>query len=581
MQDVIINLVESWDEAQSFMHWLGERRPILACDTETGGFDWWVDKLRLVQFGDAYTGWVIPWEMWGGLAKEALERYDDNIAWHNAKFDIKFLEYHGVKVKRHLMQDTRTMAHLLDPASPTGLKELGVCYVDASCDQGQATLKKGMLQNKWTWANVPVNFTPYWIYSGLDPVITARLYEQFEPQITGPLEDLYEMEIAVIWILNEIEKKGARVDVDYCISKRDELRKSADEQDKWIFEEFGVHAGQNAKLVDVFRREGVKLTKKTGKTKSYSMDEDVLKSIDHELAHAVLDVRKARKYAKAYFSSYIERAVDGFIHPDINPLGARTGRMSVSKPPLQQIPRTKLTRSPFIPREGHKLVSVDFDQIEMRIFAHLSGDPSLVEAFHGENDFFCALAEQIYGRPIDKVKDKKIRTVTKNTCYGIVYGAGIAKSASMTGIPFEEMQQFRKQFDTRFPGIKVHAKSVEQEARMNEKKTGVPFVTTPMGRIQPADFFNEQWKLYALVNYQIQGCAADMFKQTLVELDQADLTQFLILPVHDEVVADVPKDDADEVAHEMVECFEANQPLKVPVTADSNIVDCWGDAYND
>lgn len=580
MEGVVLNLVESWDEAQAFMSWLGERRSVLAFDTETTGLDWWKPYfVRLVQFGDLQTGWVIPWDRWGGLAVEALNRYNGPLVAHNLKFDAKALEMSGVELKKHLCQDTRTMAHLLDPANLTGLKELGVRYVDGSLDQGQETLKKGMRENRWTWETVPFNYTPYWLYSALDPVITAHLYQLFKPQIIGALHDVYEMEIQVLWILNEIEKKGARVDVEYCIEQKRIISEAAEEIHEWIKEEYGIGSGQNRLIADILLQEGVKLTKRTP-SGTWSMDEDVLSGIEHPLARAVLNVRKCKKYAKAYFGNYIERAVDGIIHADINPLGARTGRMSVSKPPLQQIPRIKLLRDPFIPRPGNRLVSVDFDQVEFRMLAHMSQDPALIEAFKKDNDFFAELASQMYGRVITKKEPE--RGVTKNTMYGIAYGAGEEKSALMTGLTQAEMKAFRTKFDQTFPGLKAYMKSVEITAKQNALDgDGTPYVTTPMGRRQPADWFHEQWKYYALLNYQIQGAAADAFKNALVEMDRAGLTELMILPVHDEIVLDVALHEAEEVAQLTVECFEADDSWSVPLTAGMDILDRWGDKYTE
>ena len=579
VEGVTLNIIESWDEAQLFMAWLGERRPVLACDTETRGLDWWEDHfLRLVQFGDLGTGWVIPWERWGGVAIEALARYSGPLAFHNAKFDIKALEVSGVKVKRGNLQDTRTMAHLLAPDNPTGLKQLGVRYVDAKADAGQTALKNGMLQNRWTWATVPVDFPPYWIYSALDPVLTAHLYQQFRPQIVGDLNDVYELEIAVLQVLNDIEKRGARCDIDYCFARQAEIKTREDEIRQWIRDEYELGAGQNKRIATALQADGVVLRKKTP-SGGWCMDSDVLENIDHPLAQAVLNVRKCHQTADTYFGSYIEGATAGddygIIHPDINPLGARTGRMSVSRPPLQQIPRTKLMRSAFIPREGNRLVSVDFDQMEARLLTHFSADPGLIEAFGG-GDFFMNMGQRIYGHPIEKGPQ---RTVVKNAIYATIYGAGAKKFAGMAGISEAEAMKFRQTLDDQFPRIRAFVRAVENEALANGDKTGVPYVTTPLGRRQPAALERGEYKLYALVNYLIQGTAADIFKRTVVQMDQAGLADYLVLPVHDEAVLDVPIDMAEDVQHETEAIFQSDDSWKVPLTAGGDILDCWGDKY--
>src|ERR1017187_10834277 len=114
-----VNLVESFEEAEAFMSWLGERRPVLACDTETEGLDWWQDAIKLCQFGDFETGWAIPWHLWGGVAIDAIARYAGPITFHNAKFDVSMLSHNGAHIEWSRVHDTRVMSHLLDPNKPT------------------------------------------------------------------------------------------------------------------------------------------------------------------------------------------------------------------------------------------------------------------------------------------------------------------------------------------------------------------------------------------------------------------------------------------------------------------------------
>ena len=288
-------LVENWEDAQSFMAWLGERRPILGCDTETGGFDWWRHALRTVQFGDLGSGWVIPWEQggWGALAKDALKRYTGDIVFHNLKFDLHFLEVNGVKLRHDRLHDTGTMAQLLYPGKSWALKKLGAEFIDGAIDQAQTDLKKIMAKQRYTWATVPIELPSYWAYSALDPVITAHLYEEFRPQLTGKLADLYELEIACTLIIAEMERRGARVDIEYCKVKRDELLTFAEEMRAWVLQEYGFSVGSHKQVAAQLQRDGVVLHKKTAEG-AWSVDESVLSSVDHPLAKDVLAVRRPR-----------------------------------------------------------------------------------------------------------------------------------------------------------------------------------------------------------------------------------------------------------------------------------------------
>lgn len=568
-----LNLVETWDEAQLFMAWLGERRQVLAVDTETGGLEWWQKDLRLVQFGDARTGWAVPWQTWGGLAKDALHRYSDPLVFHNMKFDLHFLEVNGCTVRRDQAHDTRTLAHLLDPVSSTGLKQLGVRYIDPASDSGQSLLKRGMTENRWTWATVPVEFPPYWTYSALDTVLTARLYELLRPQVTGRLEDVYELEIACNMVLLDMERRGARVDVDYCEVKQAELLGFANDARRWCDETYGFGPGSNKKVAAQLMTDGIVLTKRT-ESGAWSLDEEVLSTVDHQLARTVLNVRKAEKMANSYFGNYIELADDGILHPDVNALGARTGRMSVSRPALQQIPRTAVLRDPFVPREGNRLLSVDFDQIEQRLVAHFSGDEGMVEAFAQDGDFFTNLARRIFQDPTVEKSDPR-RQRTKSAAYAKAYGSGVAKFAKTAGCSEAEAQQFLASYDAAFPGVRRMQRQIEQLADQRFCDEGAAYVTTPLGRRQPCD----PEKAYKLVNYLVQGTAADMFKQALVDLDRKGLAEHLVLPVHDEAVFDVPADAVDEFAREVVETMSDRGDWRVPMTAGADVMDRWGDKY--
>jgi DNA polymerase-1 len=574
--DIDLNLVETWEDAQEFMTWLGERRPVLGCDTETSGFDWWREELRLVQFGDHNAGWSIPWHRWGGLAIEALRRYQGDIVFHNAKFDLHFLEVNGAKVPRHLVHDTGTMAQLLRPGQSWGLKRLGSEFVDKSIDVGQYRLNKAMTKNRWTWGTVPIDYPDYWAYAALDPVITARLFEEFHPQLSGKLLDLYEIEVAVALIVTDMERRGARVDVEYCTAKRDEFLAYAEEVRRLVREEYGFEVGSNSKVAAQLQRDGIVLTKRTAGG-AWSVEKEVLEGIDHPLARDVLNVRRTQKMADSYFGNYIDYAdSNGILHPQVNLMAARTGRMSISRPAMQQVPKNKVMRDAVLAREGNLLVAVDFEQIEMRLLAHFAQDQALIEAFSEEGDFFVNTARKLYGDPSIDKNDPR-RNVTKHASYAKVYGAGVPKFAARADIPVDEAEQFIREFNRRFPGVQQFVQTVSTTALEHYNDEGIPYLTTEYGRLQIAENTNQ---LYKLVNYMIQGTAADVFKHTLVRLDDAGLTDYLILPVHDECVFDVPSGDAQDVCDEAMRIFRAEgEHYTVPLDADGDVVVRWGDKY--
>ena len=196
LDHVQLHFVRTLDDALELKRWLGERRRFLGVDTETGGFDHVRDELRLVQFGDLNHGWAVPYGDWAGFVKEVLETYDEAMVLHNSQFDARFI--HTATKQRWKWEnthDTMTMAHLLDPLRPKGLKPLAAAHVDAKAVSAQQTLHDAMAANRWSWATVPVDFPYYWIYGAMDPVLTCYMAEKFYPQIESRYGQVYDLEM--------------------------------------------------------------------------------------------------------------------------------------------------------------------------------------------------------------------------------------------------------------------------------------------------------------------------------------------------------------------------------------------------
>jgi DNA polymerase-1 len=221
------------------------------------------------------------------------------------------------------------------------------------------------------------------------------------------------------------------------------------------------------------------------------------------------------------------------------------------------------------------LFSVDFNQIEARLMAHFSKSEVMAKAFMGPDDFFCTIASTIYGEPVSK-KDPR-RSLTKNTIYGKLYGAGAAKMAQTSGVPVAEMSRFVNTFDTSFPDVKNMQRMIERAGQQRLSSEGQAYVITPTGRRLPC----EEGAVYRLTNYLIQCHAAEIFKRALVDVADMVESNFggeVLLPVHDEIVGQGPK----EMAHEMTKAVEdtmANmEDYLVPITADGEFsANNWAD----
>lgn len=581
LDHVNLHLVDNFSEAEKFMRWLGERRKVLGVDTETGGFSPERNRLRMVQFGDLNDGWAIPWHLWGGLALEAIKKYEDPIVLHNSKFDARFLTRHGgIEWPWHLTNDTMCMAHLLDPLRSKGLKPLSAQLVDPKAAAAQKLLDQAMDKQNWTWDTVPVDFPLYWVYGAMDPVLTCHLYEKFEQPVKNSYNDVYELEMAVTRIVAGMEARGARVDLEYSQRKMTELTVWAQQAREWMRDAYGISNPTPAQLVRFFTGKGIDLPPKKTQGGAQSMDKEVLELIDHDVARTVLGVRKAEKMAGTYFANFMEFAdSDGIVHANIWTMGTRTARMSATDPALQTLHRRDpLVRSAFIPRQGNAFITCDYDQIEGRLAAHFSNDAGLIEAFLSPDDFFCVIASDIFSKPIAKGTNE--RDLTKNVFYGKLYGAGTEKMASTAHVQYQVMERVHAGFDSRFPGIRTFQRSIGDLAKQRRNADGEAWITTPTGRRLVADDAKE----YTLTNYLIQCHAAEILKRAIVDLDAAlpNVCEeaFMVLPVHDELINEAPLEVAGEVRALIEEVMSDHTHYRVPITASSDLLTkSWGEKY--
>jgi DNA polymerase I len=586
---VNLQLVDSVDKASAFMSWLGQSRDILGVDTETSGLKCHRDRLRLVQIGDMNAGWAIPWDGWGGVALEALMKYQGEMVFHNSRFDIGFLRVNsGMQWPWHRTHDTLTMSHLTLPTLPHDLKGLGAILVDPQAAAAQRLLHEGMAANKWDWGTVPVDYAPYWVYGAMDPVITCHIHDKVRHNALTTYRYVYDLEMSIVRIIQNMEHRGARVDIEYCRNTRQYLMDYAARGRDWAREAYGIqNIGSNQKVIERFEELGFVVTRFTDSgAKSCDKYQLLLWANEgrqgSELAETILAIRSAEKSSVPYFDNFMALADhEDRLHATIWPLGTRTARMSVTEPALQTVPKKDpLVRNAFVPSEASALITCDYDQIEMRLLAHFSGDEGLTRAFFDTEasggDFFVNLANQIYQTDNVQKKNDKRRDLTKNTAYGKAYGAGVTKMAETAGVLYDVMKDVNDRFDANFPGVKVFQNTVGQVGAQRMRAEGEPYIVTPFGRRLPADAD----KAYTLVNYLIQSHAAEIFKRAIVEMDAVGLGPFLVLPVHDEIVADVPEEHVEEAMHLIPSVMTDRVNYNVPITASAELItDRWGSKY--
>jgi DNA polymerase-1 len=537
----------------------------------------------MVQFGDLNTGWAIPWERWGGVAAEALRKYEGRLCGHNViPYDSRVFKAQadGWELPVHRTDDAMLQAAIEDSAQRKGLKPLSDRLVDPDASAGQAILHEAMDKNKWTWDTVPVDFPPFWIYSALDPVLSAHMDAYFTPRIAASGQEAYDLERATGRICATMMLAGMQVDTEYMETESAKIQEFSAKSLGWLKDQHGVESVNSAaQLQRAMTALGTPLVELTG-TGLPKTDKDTLGAFRHHpdpkvatFIQQVLAVRHAQRITDFYFDSFRRHLEPGdVIRASINILAARTSRMSVSDPPLQQLPRDdKMVRGAFVPHAGHVFITCDLAQIEARLSAHFSQDAALIEVFRLADetgaDFFCALAGQIFQQEIARA-DRR-RSLTKNVTYGKLYAAGLDKMAATAGVPVEQMRPVRAGFDNTYHQLLRFSNQMVDDAKAMDR----PYVDTPTGRKIMLPKGREATTAF---NSLLQGHAAEYMKMCLVRIDSAGLGSALRMVVHDEAILEVPREDAADALRTVEECMTDRTSYRVPITAEGSVmVERW------
>lgn len=554
------------DDLDQFYRFLEQGDRFLAYDTETTGLDLFAPghRLRLLQIGNSTEAWVLRTDKFADACRRALHMKRMFLA-HNAPYDTLVIDRHlGIQVESLLPKtwDTKIMAHLLDPRSKEeggiglGLKPLSAVYVDQDAPDTQAGLTKVFNYFGWTkktgWARIAIDHAQYLIYAGLDVILTHRLFERIYPPVMQYAE-LSKMEHRLQYLLTLLMRKGMRIDVAWAQMLELDLHNEYVEQCDLALD-YGVENVHSADEVALrLVAMGEDLTERTP-TGALKVDKAVLEPLadldrffnrvgvrePNPLADAVMRAKRAKKWSEAYITAFLEwRDSNDRLHPSINSLQARTARMSVSNPPLQQLPASDVRiRRTFIADPGWVMISSDYKQVEMRVLAALSNDWTMRDVIARGEDLHAFTAERVFGKGFTD-KQKKI---AKNIGFGKVYGGGASGVARLTGADEGAVREAMLAYDATFPGIKKYSQML-----MRHAQKGIKEVVTPIGRRLPLD----DDRLYAATNYMVQSTARDLLAQAVIRLFEAGLGDYILLPVHDEVLGQAPVDQAEEIVNEI------------------------------
>jgi len=418
--------------------------------------------------------------------------------------------------------------------------------------------------------------------------LVGPLAEQIEAR--GGTRLFEEIELPLIPILTGMEIAGIGVDTDYLQTLGHDLRARLATLEDRIHEAAGGSFNINSTLQlreVLFERLELPVLKKTPKG-APSTDHSVLEKLrdEHEVVADLLTFRELEKLRSTYVDALLKLVEpDGRVRGRFNQMGAATGRLSQEQPNLQNIPvRTeegRAIRTAFVAAEGHVFLVADYSQIELRILAHLSGDPGLVDAFEQDLDIHTATAARVAGSPAGEVTPDQ-RRKAKMINFGLLYGMEAYGLAQRLEIDRDEAQEHIDAYFAQFPEVREYMQGIVAEAR----STG--FTTTLLGRrrylpeLASGNFRDRQMGERMALNAPIQGSAADIIKKAMVDLDgrltAAGLSSQMLLQIHDELVLEAPTDELEAVEVLTRETMEGIVELRVPLRVDTatgrTLADC-------
>jgi len=594
----------------TFDAWLKkiEAAPLTALDTETTSLDPFAARIVGISFavavGEAaylplahdYAGAPaqLPREEALARLKSWLEAPQHAKIGQNLKYDEHVFANHGIKLAG-VMHDTLLQSYVLE-AGKEGVRghdlgQLALRHLGLATISFEQLCGKGVGQIGFNQVAVDQAAE----YGAEDSDLCLRLHERLYPQIAADsgLKRVYgEIEIPVREILYRMERTGVRIDSALLARQSVELGQRLLELEALAHEAAGQPFNVNSpkQLAEIlFTKLGLPVKKKTP-SGTPSTDEEVLSelALDYPLPKLLLESRALAKL-KGTYTDKLPKMVNpgtGRVHTSYAQAVAVTGRLASSDPNLQNIPvRTaegRRIRAAFIAPPGGHLVSADYSQIELRIMAHLSEDPRLLEAFAQGEDVHRATAAEIFGvTPIEVGADQ--RRVAKVINFGLIYGMSAFGLARQLDLERGAAAAYIERYFTRYPGVARYMESTRNAARING------YVETVFGRrlwlpeIRAAQVGRRQGAERAAINAPMQGTAADLIKLAMIAvqdwIDREHLQTRLVMQVHDELILEVPDDELARVRVELPPHMTQVTQLRVPLVVEVGVGANWDDAH--
>lgn len=569
-------------------------------DTETTGIDPLTAEMVGLSFCiEAGTAYYVPTSANQDEARTLVQRFrhifeneNKEFIAHNMKYDLKMLHRYGVDIKGRLF-DTMIAHYLLQPDMKHNMDVLAETFLNYKPISIETLIgKKG--KNQLTMREVDVAQVTE--YAAEDADITFQLKQVFQPDIENDhLKKLFhEIEMPLVKVLASMEEEGIRLDVKTMNEFSAELQNDIDRLSKEILDLAGTSFNiDSPKQLGQVLFEVMEITDKAPKTKTgqYSTSEDVLSKLkhSHEIIPKILDYRSVKKLKSTYADTLPEQvnADSGRIHTTYSQSITATGRLSSNNPNLQNIPirtaRGREIRKSFTPRNNdYTLLSADYSQIELRIIAALSEDPSMKEAFKQSADIHSATAAKVYGVGMDEV-DREMRSKAKEVNFGLAYGMSAFGLSQRLNIPRKEASELIKNYFEQYPGIKEF---MEKSVAFAKEKGFVETIKNRRRYLRDINSSNAVVRGAAernAINAPIQGSAADIIKVAMININEKlaekPYQSKMLLQVHDELVFDVHKSELDEIKELVRSEMENAVQLDVPLVVEMDAADNWLDAH--
>lgn len=602
--DMQVTTILDWS-AFDALHEKLARCQWFAFDTETTSLDMMEAQLVGISFAlSGSAGFYIPMAHIGqdqpiqlpadevlAKLKPLFENPEIGKLCHYAKYDQHALANAGVEL-RGLRYDTLLESYVLNSTLVRhSLDALSLSQLNYQMTAYEDVVGRGASQIVFN--EVPVEMASK--YAVEDACITWRLHEKLYSQLSAipSLLSVYtEMEVPLSSVLTRIERHGVRIDEAMLNTQAKKVDARLQEIETRAYEEageeFNLNSPQQLQTI-LFEKMKLRVVEKTPKG-APSTSESVLQelALDYVLPSILLEHRTLSKLKSTYLDKLPAQvnSQTGRVHTSYNQAVTATGRLSSTKPNLQNIPvRTpegRQIREAFIASPGARLVALDYSQIELRIMAELSRDEGLLDAFAHDKDIHRVTASEVFGSPLEQVSSEQ-RRAAKAINFGLIYGMSAFGLARQLSIPRSAAQEYIKLYFERYPGVKRYM----EEIVLLAKEQG--YVETLFGRrlylpeINSRTVRRRQYAERTAINAPMQGTAADIIKRAMITLDtwitqQGDDRIKMIMQVHDELIFDVPKERVDDLVTAAKTQMEQAACMAVPLKVDVVIGRNWGES---